>query len=140
MIEDPGRLSQRARDVLTDPGTEAFLSVVSVWEMVLKHSIGRLPLVDPPEAFIRTQRIAHGLESLPLDEESTLHLPRLPPMHKDPFDRMLICSSIVHGLARVNSRCSYHSIPGADPLVKNSPSDLINSSALLRWTTPGRKR
>ena len=99
MIEDPKRLSQRAREVLIDPGTDVFLSVVSVWEMILKHSIGRLPLVEPAAAFIQAQRIAHGLESLPLDEESALHLSRLPAMHKDPFDRMLICQSIVHGVA-----------------------------------------
>jgi PIN domain nuclease of toxin-antitoxin system len=49
-------------------------------------------------AAIPAQRKGHGLASLALEEEATLHLARLPEMHKDPFDRMLICQAIVQGL------------------------------------------
>jgi PIN domain nuclease of toxin-antitoxin system len=43
-------------------------------------------------------RRRHGIEALPLDEESTLQVALLPGLHRDPFDRMLVCHAIVHGL------------------------------------------
>ena len=46
-------------------------------------------------------REAHGIDPLPLDEESVLQVLRLPVLHRDPFDRMLVCQAIVHGLAIV---------------------------------------
>lgn len=47
---------------------------------------------------MREQRKLHQIESLPLDEASSLHLPSLPILHRDPFDRMLICQAIEHNL------------------------------------------
>jgi PIN domain nuclease of toxin-antitoxin system len=94
-------LSDRASDAFADPGNEVYLSAVSAWEIAIKSSIGRLPLPDRPDRFIPVQRHAHGIVSLPLDEESAFQLPRLPPVHSDPFDRMLVCQAIVHGLVLV---------------------------------------
>lgn len=84
---------------MTDAANDVYLSSVSSWEICTKHSLGRLPLPETPEEFIPEQRERHGIESLPLDEEATLQLPRLPQLHRDPFDRMLVCQAIVHGLA-----------------------------------------
>jgi len=95
---DAPELSTRARELFVDPGNEVYLSSVSTWEIAIKYALGRLPLPEPPERFIPDQRKRHGIEPLPLDEEATLHLVRLPELHKDPFDRMLICQAIVHGL------------------------------------------
>jgi PIN domain nuclease of toxin-antitoxin system len=81
--------------LFAEPANEIYLSSVSVWEIMLKVSIGRLSI---PWKFIRIQREQHGIDSLALDEETTLHLPRLPQLHKDPFDRMLVCQALVHGL------------------------------------------
>ena len=91
-------LSERARGLFVDPGNEAYLSTVSAWEIAVKHSLRRLPLPENPERFIPSEREAHGIESLPLDEESALHLTRLPQLHNDPFDRMLVCQALIHGL------------------------------------------
>ncbi len=91
-------LSERARHLFVDPGNEAYLSAVSAWEIAIKHSLGRLPLPAAPERFILNEREAHGIESLALDEESALHLVRLPQLHNDPFDRMLVCQALIHGL------------------------------------------
>ncbi|MCK4819843.1 type II toxin-antitoxin system VapC family toxin, partial [bacterium] len=71
---------------------------VSTWEISIKHALGRLSLPEPPERFIPAQREQHGVETLPLEESATLHLTRLPQLHKDPFDRMLICQAIIHGM------------------------------------------
>jgi PIN domain nuclease of toxin-antitoxin system len=101
LVADPDELSTRAREAVVDPANEVFLSAVSTWEITVKHALRRLPLPEPIDRFIPTQRDRHGVDSLPLDEESTLHLARLPALHRDPFDRMLICQAIAHGLVIV---------------------------------------
>jgi PIN domain nuclease of toxin-antitoxin system len=94
-------LSTRALDWITDPENEVFLSAVSTWEIAVKHRLGRLPLPEAPERFVPVQRAAHEIAFISLDEEPTLYEGRLPRIHRDPFDRMLICQSIVHGLSLV---------------------------------------
>jgi len=98
IIGDAPELSNRARELFIDPANDVFLSAVSAWEISVKHGLGRLPLPEPPEKFIPFQRERHGIEALPLEEEATLYLNRLPSSHRDPFDRMLICQAIVHGM------------------------------------------
>ena len=102
-VSDAPEFSQEAREVFTDPGNEIYLSSVSAWEIAVKHALGKLPLPDPPARFVPFQRKQHGIDSLPLDEDAALHLNRLPLLHKDPFDRMLICQAIVHHLAILTS-------------------------------------
>jgi PIN domain nuclease of toxin-antitoxin system len=98
VVAEPEHLTAKARSLVIDPGNEVYLSVVSCWEIAVKYSLGRLPLPEPPGQFIPSQRQAHGIESLPLDEEAALHVARLPRLHADPFDRMLASQAIVHGL------------------------------------------
>jgi PIN domain nuclease of toxin-antitoxin system len=97
-VSDAPELSDEARDLFVDPDNEVYLSSVSTWEIAVKHSLGKLPLPEPPAKFIPTQRKQHGIDSLSLDEESTLYLTRLPVLHKDPFDRMLVCQAVVQHL------------------------------------------
>jgi len=104
-------LSDRARDMFVDPDNEVYLSVVSAWEIAVKHAAGRLPLPESPERFVPAERHRHGIDTLPLDEDTALHLARLPVMHRDPFDRMLVCQAIVHGLV----------ILGPDSLIAQYP-------------------
>jgi PIN domain nuclease of toxin-antitoxin system len=98
LVAEPERLASSVRDAVVDPANEVYLSAVSVWEIAIKHAIGRLPLPEAAERFVPQQRTRHDIESLPLDEDSALQLPRLPALHRDPFDRMLICQAIMHGL------------------------------------------
>lgn len=91
-------LSSTARVCFQDPDNRVYLSSVSVWEIVVKYDLGRLPLPDAPERFIPAMRAGHGVTALPLEEEAALQLVKLPEHHKDPFDRMLVCQAIVHGL------------------------------------------
>ena len=81
----------------------AFLSVVSLWEVAVKYNLGKLPLPERPFPWLSLQRQEHGLESLPLDESAVRHLDRLPPHHRDPFDRMLICQAIERRLQVVTA-------------------------------------
>jgi len=98
VVSDAPELSERIRQLVVDPENDLYLSAVSAWEIAVKHALGRLPLPDPPERFVPEQRKQQGIEDLPLDEESALHLTRLPMLHKDPFDRMLVCQAITQGL------------------------------------------
>ncbi len=97
ILDDP-QLSGTAREVFVDPTQDVFLSSVSTWEITLKHGQGKLPLPSPPERVVPEQRVLHGIDSVPLDESSTFHLYRLPRLHRDPFDRMLVCQAIEHGM------------------------------------------
>ena len=72
---------------------------MSAWEIALKQIAGRLPLPEPAAQYVPSRREANGIASLDLCEEAVLQLPKLPPLHTDPFDRMLICQAIAHGLA-----------------------------------------
>ena len=91
-------LSPRAREAFADPANEVYLSAVSGWEIAVKNRLGKLPLPAPPEEFVPAQRAAHGIEPLPLDEECALHVAKLPDLHRDPFDRMLVAQALVGGL------------------------------------------
>lgn len=80
------------------PGNDVFLSAASGWEIALKYSMGELPLPMDPVRFVPAQREAHGIRSLEITEEAALHQSRLPALHRDPFDRLLVSQSIVQEL------------------------------------------
>jgi PIN domain nuclease of toxin-antitoxin system len=96
-------LSNDARELFEDPENEIYLSSVSTWEIAIKHSLGKLPLPEAPAKFIPTHRKQHDINSLSLDEEATLYLTRLPVLHRDPFDRMLVCQAVVQHLVILTS-------------------------------------
>lgn len=95
------RLPAAFREIIRDPANRVCLSVVSIWEVIVKHQLGKLPLPQPPETYLPRQRERHRIESLVLDEASMVNLARLPLLHRDPFDRMLVCQAIQHGLTIV---------------------------------------
>ena len=100
-ISGDKRLPKTLRDRIRDLHNEVYLSVVSLWEAILKHQLGRLPLPQSPERYLPTQRERHKITSLSLDEASVSQLVHLPPIHRDPFDRMLVCQAMAHGLTLV---------------------------------------
>jgi PIN domain nuclease of toxin-antitoxin system len=108
-------LSTVAADAIREPSNEVLLSAVSAWEIAVKHNNGRLPLPEQPERLLPTERRLRGIATLLLDEDASFHLSRLPRLHRDPFDRMLICQAIAHGLAIVTP----------DPLITQYPVRVI---------------
>jgi PIN domain nuclease of toxin-antitoxin system len=97
-ISGDSRLSTDVREVIRTPDNEIYLSVVSVWESIVKYQLGKLPLPESPETYLPKQRNLHQIASLALDESSVAQLAKLPPLHRDPFDRMLICQAVQNGL------------------------------------------
>ena len=90
-------LSDRASAAYADPANEVFLSAVSAWEIAIKNALGKLPLPEAPVRYIPAVRSRHGISPLALDEEAALQLPKLPGLHRDPFDRMLVCQALASG-------------------------------------------
>jgi PIN domain nuclease of toxin-antitoxin system len=101
ILFEPTQLSELVRDAVIDPGNEVYLSAVSAWEIAVKHALGKLPLPAAPELLVAEQREAHGIVALPLDERAALFIGRLPPIHRDPFDRMLTSQALSHGMTIV---------------------------------------
>ncbi len=98
---------------IREPTNEVYLSVASIWEAVIKHGLGKLPLPAPPADYLPQQRDAHGIVSLPIDEGAMTHLAGLPALHRDPVDRLLIAQSLQHGLtiATVDTEVLAYPVP-----------------------------
>lgn len=97
-ISGDAKLPATLRNSIRDLDNEAYLSVVSVWEAIVKHRLGKLPLPEPAERYLPEQRERHMIASLVLDESSVAQLGSLPSLHRDPFDRVLICQAPQHEL------------------------------------------
>lgn len=106
------QLSTNVRDAIRDPDNEVYLSAVSVWEAIVKYQLGKLPLPESPETYLPKQRDLHQIASLALEESSVIQLAKLPLLHRDPFDRMLICQALQNGLtiATVDSAVRAYSV------------------------------
>jgi PIN domain nuclease of toxin-antitoxin system len=92
------QLPLRWQSQIQDPANRVYLSVASVWEATIKYQLGKLPLPESPEIYLPKQRDRHQIDSLTIDEGTIQQLPTLPVLHRDPFDRILICQSIQHDL------------------------------------------
>lgn len=97
-VSQPDRLPRRVAEQILAQDNEVFVSAASAWEIVIKAGLGHLELRGESDRFVREQREAAGFAPLAIDEESALHVSRLPVLHRDPFDRILVSQAIVHGL------------------------------------------
>lgn len=97
-ISGDTKLSTDVRDAIRDLDNEVYLSAVSIWEAIVKYQLGKLPLPEPPETYLPKQRDLHQISSLALNESSVVQLAHLPLLHRDPFDRMLVCQALQNGL------------------------------------------
>ncbi len=84
--------------LIAEPTNEVFLSIASVWEMVIKVSMGKLDLSQPFDLFIPNQLLLNNINLLDISISHTLRVATLPFHHRDPFDRLLIAQSLVEGL------------------------------------------
>ncbi|WP_392530475.1 type II toxin-antitoxin system VapC family toxin [Nostoc sp. C117] len=96
------KLPIHLQNSIRDLNNDVCLSCVSVWEATVKYQLGKLPLPESPEIYLPKQRQQHLISSLNLDEESVAQLLNLPLLHRDPFDRMLICQTLQHNLTIVS--------------------------------------
>ncbi|HAN75961.1 MAG TPA: PIN domain nuclease [Planktothrix sp. UBA10369] len=110
-ISGDTQLLTNVRDSIRDPDNEVYLSAVSIWEAIVKYQLGKLPLPEPPETYLPKQRDLHQIASLALDESSVIQLAKLPLLHRDPFDRMLICQALQNALTIVTVDSAIRAYP-----------------------------
>lgn len=110
-----GQLSDRARAIVEDPANDVLMSVASAWEIAIKVAAGRLELQAPPERYIPDRMQRHGLVPLRVELSHALRAGRLPPIHGDPFDRLLVAQAQVEGVPIVT----------ADPAIGRYDVDVI---------------
>ena len=109
----PDRLPDAARGLLEDPQNEPIFSSASMWEVAIKHGLGRGDFrVDA--RLLRRGLLDNGYSELPITGEHAVALDSLPSIHKDPFDRILVAQSMVEGITLLT----------ADPLVAQYPAPI----------------
>ena len=92
----PKRLSTHARKLLADTDHQLFFSPASLWEIAIKRGLGREDFQVEPR-LLRRGLLDNGYQELPIDSEHALAIEALPPIHKDPFDRMLVSQALTEG-------------------------------------------
>jgi PIN domain nuclease of toxin-antitoxin system len=79
--------------LVEDPRTERLLSAASSWEIAIKHRLGRLALPEPPQHYVPSRMRAIGAQGLAIEHRHALAVAELEPLHKDPFDRLLVAQA-----------------------------------------------
>ena len=109
----PRQLSAAARKLINDPRNELLFSAASLWEVAIKRGLGRADFrVDP--RLLRRGLLENGYGELAITGEHAVAVDSLPPLHKDPFDRILIAQSMVESVTLLTS----------DPLLEQYPASV----------------
>ncbi len=111
IVSGDSRLSERAAELVADPDNEVYLSAASTWEIAVKHGLGKLELPEDPSVYLPEQRQRHGISALAIAESATLLSQRLPDIHRDPFDRMLVCQALDMGLTLLSPDAVFRKYP-----------------------------
>jgi len=96
-LAEPEKLSRAALDAISSPRSEVFVSAASLWEISIKQQLGKLELPGSPEPVLTTG----GVRMLDISAEDGWWAGELPPLHRDPFDRMLVAQAQRLGLVIV---------------------------------------
>jgi PIN domain nuclease of toxin-antitoxin system len=132
LVTGDARLPSFVSGAVQNPANEVFLSVVSHWEICVKHSLGKLPLPDSSERYVPLQREKHRIASLSLDEGAVAKLVSLPAHHRDPFE------SDAH-LSGACSRASLRKQRSAGSAISGEIATTFVAAAVkLRQTIPPR--
>lgn len=110
----PEFLSQQALVLLEDETHDPVISVVNIWEIQLKHAIGKMDLNLPLAQIVKTYE-EYGIEILPVYANHIVQLDQLPDHHRDPFDRLLVAQALVENMTLISK----------DPKIKLYPAPVI---------------
>jgi PIN domain nuclease of toxin-antitoxin system len=101
--------------IVEDPRTDLLVSAVSSWEIAIKHALGRLPLPDAPERYVPDRMRAIGAVPVAIEHGHALAVDSLPPVHRDPFDRLLVAQASALGATLLT----------ADPVLTEYPVETM---------------
>lgn len=99
----PERFSEKARRLVRRRETDLLLSVASIWEISIKHGLGKLRLPDPVERWIPSRIQIGQAAVLAIEAQHALRVASLPSLHRDPFDRMIVAQALVEGVPVLTS-------------------------------------
>ncbi len=109
------QLSKTEKDFITNPDNKIFFSAASAWEIVIKIGTSKLTLPEESDFYITSRLISNRFQILPIELSHTLQIAKLPDLHRDPFDRIIIAQSQVTGMP----------ILTIDRLIVQYPIDII---------------
>jgi PIN domain nuclease of toxin-antitoxin system len=108
---EPRRLSKQARTLLNNPENELLFSAASLWEVAIKHGLGRDDFkVDT--RLLRRGLLDNGYSEVPILSDHVVAVDSLPPIHKDPFDRILVAQATVEGVTLLTIDSLVSQYPG----------------------------
>lgn len=109
---NPGKFSPTARKLLQAPDNRLVFSPVSLWEIAIKRSLGRADFQADPR-LLRRGLLDNDYLELPVTSEHAVYVDTLPPLHKDPFDRLLIAQASVEGMLLLTANETVALYPGS---------------------------
>ncbi len=107
----PERLSARARALLKNPRNQLLFSAASLWEVAIKNTLGREDFRVEPR-LLRRGLLDNGYTELPVTSQHAVNIDSLPPLHKDPFDRLLLAQALTEGITLVTGDSLLACYPG----------------------------
>jgi PIN domain nuclease of toxin-antitoxin system len=110
------RLTPPVAKLLGKSDNSIFLSAASCWEIAIKYQLGKLSLPEAPEQFIAPRLLRDGIQALPVNIQHATRVAGLAPVHRDPFDRLLVAQAQIENLTLVS----------ADPVFARYEIDLIS--------------
>lgn len=97
ILLDAAELPSTYRALAQQPNVRWIFHQVSLWEIQIKFDLGKLPLPREPETFLPQAVREAGFARASIEDEGIFMLGKLPPIHRDPFDRLLIAHALLHG-------------------------------------------
>ena len=113
---DPDRLSPSARVLIEDPANDLYFSAASLWEVAIKSGLGRDDFrVDP--RVLRRALLEHGYTELAITGAHAVAVDLLPPIHRDPFDRLLVAQAQIEAMTLLTADTTVADYPGPIRLI-----------------------
>ena len=108
----PERLSTKAKRLLNSPRNELIFSAASLWEIAIKSTLGREDFRVEPR-LLRRGLVDNGYAELPITSQHAVSIDGLPPLHKDPFDRLLLAQALTEGITLLTTDEQLARYPGS---------------------------
>lgn len=108
----PERLSTKAKKLLNSPRNELIFSAASLWEIAIKSTLGREDFRVEPR-LLRRGLVDNGYAELPITSQHAVSIDGLPPLHKDPFDRLLLAQALTEGITLLTTDEQLARYPGS---------------------------
>ena len=97
-VMDAPQLSETAKAFITNPDNKLFFSVAGAWEIIIKVGTGKLSIPEEPDIYLNSRITDNRFEVLQIELPHVMQVAKLPDLHRDPFDRIIVAQSQVTGM------------------------------------------